>query len=179
MLVSIRGAGSGETQDLHWHGSLRMGSFATLGGRALTLPAPAGCSEAWSSTVGPPVAQSHWLGAGRPGGPQCWAMPHCSPLARAASEHVRPPWQNCPCTRNHDSGGLAFRRSRHPGWRQAPSLRPHDRGEFIPDFWARGRHLSDLDCVRRGHPRRSASHPVQRGSQTKTTFTWEFFVLTC
>ena len=53
MLVSIRGAGSGEVQDLHWHGSSCVGSFATLGGRVLMLPAPAGCSEAWPSTVGP------------------------------------------------------------------------------------------------------------------------------
>ena len=40
-------------QDLHWHGSSCVGSFATLGGRVLMLPAPAGCSEAWPSTVGP------------------------------------------------------------------------------------------------------------------------------
>ena len=53
MLVSIRGAGSGEMQDLHWHGSSCVGSFATLGGRVLMLPAPAGCSETWPSTVGP------------------------------------------------------------------------------------------------------------------------------
>ena len=70
VLVSIRGAGSGEVQDLHWHGSSCMGSFATLGGRVLMLPAPAGCSEAWPSTVGPsrpvPLACDWATGAGVP-----------------------------------------------------------------------------------------------------------------
>ena len=52
-------------QDLHWHGSSCVGSFTTLGGRVLMLPAPAG-SVAWSSTWA--VAAQSRTGTGRPGG---------------------------------------------------------------------------------------------------------------